>query len=201
MNALAAPAVPRTPPSRLSLDEQREEFARNRFLAMPIAGMIAWAVVGIGGLVLPPAGQVWTLWLATGSIFGLGLLIAKLTGEDLLGRTRPKNEFDGLFMSAVFGAWLVFAIVVPFLQADYTSLPLTMGILAGLMWMPFSWIIRHWVGYFHAVTRTLGLVVAWYLWPDHRFVVLPAIIVAVYAVTLVVLARRKRALPALAAYA
>jgi hypothetical protein len=95
----------------------------------------------------------------------------------------------------------VFAIVVPFVQADYTSLPLTMGILAGLMWMPFSWIIRHWVGYFHAVTRTAGLVVAWYLFPDHRFVVLPAIIVAVYAATLVVLARRKRALPALAAYA
>ena len=185
----------------LTLDQQREEFAQARFLAMPLAGMIAWAIVGIGGLVLPPAWQVWTLWLATGSIFGLGLLVARLTGEDLLGKTRPKNEFDGLFMASVFGAWLVFAIVVPFVQADYTSLPLTMGILAGLMWMPFSWIIRHWVGYFHAVTRTLGLVVAWYLFPDHRFVVLPAIIVAVYAATLVVLARRKRALPALAAYA
>lgn len=185
----------------LTLDQQREEFAQARFLAMPTAGMIAWAVVGFGGAFLSPQGQVWTLWIATGSIFGLGLLIARLTGEDLLGRTRPKNEFDGLFMSAVSGAWLVFAIVVPFVQADHTSLPLTMGILAGLMWMPFSWIIRHWVGYFHAMARTLGLVVAWYLWPDHRFVVLPAIIVAVYAVTLVVLARRMRALPALPAYA
>jgi hypothetical protein len=180
----------------LTLDEQREEFARGRFLAMPIAGLLAWAVVGVGGMFLPPAGQVWTLWLATGSIFGLGLLIARFTGEDLLGRTRPKNEFDGLFMSAVVGAWLVFAIAVPFLKADYTSLPLTMGILAGLMWMPFSWIIRHWVGYFHAITRTIALVVAWYLFPEHRFVVLPAIIVAVYAATLVVLVRRPRALPA-----
>jgi ethanolamine transporter EutH len=182
----------------LTLDQQREQFAQGRFLAMPTAGMIAWAVVGLGGALLPPAWQVWTLWLATGSIFGLGLLVARLTGEDLLGRTRPKNEFDGLFMSSVVGAWLVFAIVVPFVQADYTSLPLTMGILAGLMWMPFSWIIRHWVGYFHAIARTLGLVVAWYLWPDHRFTVLPAIIVAVYAITLVVLARRRRALPTLA---
>jgi len=182
----------------LTLDEQREEFARGRFLAMPTAGMLAWAVVGVGGLCLPPSLQVWLLWLATGSIFGLGLLVARYTGEDLLGKTRPRNEFDRLFMSAVAGAWLVFAIVVPFVQADYTSLPLTMGILAGLMWMPFSWIIRHWIGYFHAVARTLGLVLAWYLWPDARFVVLPAIIVAVYAVTLVVLARRPRSLPVLA---
>ena len=42
---------------------------------------------------------------------------------------------------------------------------------------------------------------AWYLWPDQRFVVLPAIIVAVYVVTLVVLVRRPRRLPALAAFA
>src|SRR5688572_23175278 len=123
----------------LTLDQQREEFAQARFLAMPLAGMIAWTIVGIGGLVLSPAAQVWTLWLATGSIFGLGLLIARLTGENLLGRTRPKNEFVGLFMAGVFGAWVVFAIVVPFVQADHASMPLTMGILAGLMWMPSSW--------------------------------------------------------------
>jgi hypothetical protein len=184
-----------------SLEQQREQFAQAPFLAMPIAGMLAWAVVGVCGATLPPAWQVWSLYLATGSIFGLGLLVARFTGEDLLGRTRPNNEFDRLFMASVVSAWLVFAIAVPFVQADYTSLPLTVGILAGLMWLPFSWIIRHWVGYFHGIARTAALVVAWYLFPDHRFVVLPAIIVAVYAVTLVVLARRPRRLPALAAFA
>jgi hypothetical protein len=184
-----------------SLEQQREQFAQAPFLAMPIAGMLAWAVVGVCGATLPPAWQVWSLYLATGSIFGLGLLVTRFTGEDLLGRTRPNNEFDRLFMASVVSAWLVFAIAVPFVQADYTSLPLTVGILAGLMWLPFSWIIRHWVGYYHVIARTAALVVAWYLFPDHRFVVLPAIIVAVYAVTLVVLARRPRRLPALAAFA
>jgi hypothetical protein len=181
-----------------SLEQQREEFARAPFLAMPIAGMLAWVVVGICGAILPPAGQVWALYLATGSIFGLGLGIARFTGEDLLGKRRPGNEFDRLFMASVGSAWLVFAIAVPFVQADYTSLPLTVGILAGLMWLPFSWIIRHWVGYLHGIARTIALVVAWYLWPDQRFVVLPAIIVAIYLFTLVVLARRPRRLPALA---
>jgi hypothetical protein len=193
MDAIALPAATPVPAAR-PLDEQREEFIRNRFMAMPIAGTIAWIVVGICGATLPPAWQVWSLYLATGSIFGLGVLIAPLLGEDLLGKTRPKNEFDGLFMAGVVGAWLVFAIAVPFVQADYTSLPLTVGILAGLMWMPFSWIVRHWIGYFHAIARTLALVVAWYLFPEHRFVVLPTVIVAVYVVTLVVLQRRWTAL-------
>jgi hypothetical protein len=181
-----------------SLEQQREEFARSKFLAMPLAGTLAWGLVGLASPFLSPQWQVWLLFLATGSIFGLGVLISRFTGEDLLGRTRPKNEFDSLFMAAVVGAWLVFAIAIPFLQADHTSLPLTVGILAGLMWLPFSWIIRHWIGWFHGIARTLLLVVAWYLFPEQRFVVLPAIIVAIYAITIVVLLRRPRELPALA---
>ena len=183
---------------RPTLEQQREEFAKGRFLAMPLAGTLAWGAIGLASPFLSPAGQVWFLYIATGCIFGLGVLISKFTGEDLLGRTRPKNEFDSLFMASVVSAWLVFAIAIPFVQADYTSLPLTVGILAGLMWLPFSWIIRHWIGWFHGIARTLLLVVAWYLFPEQRFTVLPAIIVAIYAITLVVLLRRPRALPVLA---
>ncbi len=175
-----------------SLDEQRLEFARNRFLAMPIAGTIAWTVIGVAGALLPLATAVWVLFIATGSIFGLGLAVARLTGEDLLGRTRPKNAFDQLFISTVMMAWLVFAIAIPFFRVEPTSLPLSVGILAGLMWLPFSWMIQHWIGTFHAVARTVLIVVAWYAFPDDRFAAVSAVIVAVYLVTIVVLARRRR---------
>jgi len=181
--------------SHASLEQQREDFANRPFLAMPTAGLIAWLAVAIAGATLPPAGQVWALYIATGSIFGIGVLIAPLFGEDLLGRHRPRNEFDGLFMSTVVSAWLVFAIAIPFVQRDHTSLPLTVGILAGLMWLPFSWIIRHWIGVFHGIVRTLALLAAWYLFPTGRFVVLPLVIVAMYVITLAVLARRARTLP------
>ncbi len=184
-----------------SLDQQREEFAQRPFLAMPVAGLIAWAAIGFGSAWLSPVGQTWLVYIATGSIFGIGILVAPLFGEDLLGRHRPKNEFDSLFLATVVSAWLVFAIATPFVQRDYTSLPLTVGILAGLMWLPFSWIIRHWIGWFHGIVRTLALVIAWYAWPEHRFQVLPAIIVIIYIITLLVLVRRRRGLPMQAATA
>jgi ethanolamine transporter EutH len=95
-------------------------------------------------------------------------------------------------MRTVVMAWLVFAIVIPFFRIEPTSLPLTVGILAGLMWLPFGWIINHWVGTFHAVTRTVLCLVAWYAFPDRRFVVIPAVIVATYLVTIVALVRRPR---------
>ena len=50
-----------------SLDEQRNEYKQRRFLAMPIAGTIAWLIVGIAGATLSEVLKVWVLYGATGS--------------------------------------------------------------------------------------------------------------------------------------
>ena len=175
-----------------SLEEQRLEFARRRGLAFPLAGLIAWTVVGIGGATLPPILEVWLLFIVTGSIAYFGMFISRFTGENLLDRTRPKNVFDGLFLHTVGMCLLVYAIAIPFFLKDYTSLPLTVGILSGLMWVPLSWILQHWIGLFHAITRTLLVVAAWYVFPHARFVAVPAVIVGIYLITIFVLERRWR---------
>ncbi len=177
-----------------SLDEDKREFASRRFLAMPLAGTIAWTVVGIGGASLSPFAATLLLFFATGSIVYLGLFLSRFTGEDFLDKSRPKNAFDSLFFHTVAQALLVFAIAIPFFLIDYSSLPLSVGILTGLMWLPLSWLIGHWVGIFHALTRTLAVVGAWYLWPEARLVAIPMVIVLIYAVTIVILERRWREL-------
>ena len=179
-------------PVRRTLDEQRREFAQRRGIAMPLAGMIAWAIVGVAGAFLPPVLKVWVLFGATGSILFLGIFLSRFTGEDFLDRHRPKNVFDNLFLHTVAMAVLVYAIAIPFFQEDYTSLPLSVGILSGLMWLSLSWIIEHWVGIFHTLARTALIVAVWYLFPLARFVAIPAVIVAVYAVTIIVLEMRWR---------
>jgi len=159
---------------------------------MPVAGLIAWAIIGVAGVLLSPAAQVMVLWIATGSIFYLGAFFSRFTGENFLARKRPKNVFDRLFLHTVVMSLLVYAIAVPFFRADYTSVPLSVGILSGLMWVPFGWIIQHWIGVFHGVARTVLLTASWYLFPEARFVVLPAVIVILYAVTIIVLEMRWR---------
>jgi hypothetical protein len=179
-----------------SLDEQRREFTKRRLVAMPMAGAIAWTAVGIAGFMLPPYPAAIALFIATGSIVYLGMFLSRFTGEHFLDKTRPKNAFDSLFFHAVAMSVLVYAIAIPFFLADYTSLPLTVGILTGLMWLPLSWIIRHWIGIFHAVARTAAIVAAWYVFPARRFVVIPIVIVVTYAITIVVLERRWRSVQA-----
>ncbi|XWN37246.1 MAG: hypothetical protein ROO71_14985 [Balneola sp.] len=177
-----------------TLEEERQEFANGKFLATPLAGIIAWVVIGISGIFFSDLVTVWVLFIATGSIVYLGLFISKFTGEDFLDKSKPKNEFDKLFLFTVAQAALVYAIAIPFFLIDYTSLPMTVGILTGTMWLPFSWIIKHWVGIFHAISRTISVLALWYLLPDLRFVAIPFAIVAVYLVTLLILNKKKNKL-------
>jgi hypothetical protein len=180
-----------TTQSSRSLEEQRIEFSQSRFLAMPIAGTIAWTIIGIASAFVQVELAAWILFICTGMIFLLGLLIARLLGEDLIGKTQ--NEFDRLFFITVQMSWLVFSIAIPFFLIEPTSLPLSVGILAGLMWLPFSWIIQHWIGAFHAFARTALVTIAWFVFPDLRFVVIPLVIVVIYLITIYVLATRTRA--------
>lgn len=188
------------PETKRSLEEQRREFASRKFLATPLAGLIIWLIIGIAGLTLPDRITVWILFIGTGSIVYLGMFISKFTGENFLDKNKPKNEFDQLFLFTVGQAVLVYSIAIPFFMVDYTSLPMTVGIMSGLMWLPFSWIIRHWVGVFHVVSRTVSVLLLWYMLPEYRFVTIPFAIVLIYITTIVILNTRRENSVAAEAY-
>jgi len=97
-----------------TLEQQRIEFSNRKFLATPLAGIIAWLITGISGLIFPDKITVWVLFIATGGIVYLGLFISKFTGEDFLDKSKPKNVFDNLFLFTVGQAVLVYAIAIPF---------------------------------------------------------------------------------------
>ncbi|MDR0781296.1 MAG: hypothetical protein LBF16_11490 [Pseudomonadales bacterium] len=180
--------------SARTLEEQREEFTQRRLIATPLAGLCAWTIVAVGSLFLPPVAISLLLFGATGSIIYLALFISRFTGENFLAKDRPRNTFDALFFYTMAMAVLVYAIAIPFFLRDYTSLPLTVGILTGLMWLPTTWIIGHWVGVAHAVGRTAAIVVAWYLFPEHRFTAVSLVIILAYVLTIPVLELRWRRL-------
>lgn len=174
-----------------TLEQQRIEFSNRKFIATPLAGLIAWLITGISGLAFPDRITVWVLFITTGSIAYLALFISKFTGEHFLDKKKPKNVFDKLFFFTVAQAVLIYAIAIPFFILDYSSLPLTVGILTGAMWLPFSWIIKHWVGIFHALVRTAIVLILWYVLPEYRFETIPFAIVGIYIVTLLILKNRK----------
>lgn len=175
-----------------TLEQQRIEFINQKFLATPLAGLIIWTIIGLIGIIFSDFIAVWSIFIGTGSIVYLALFLSKFTGENFLDKSKPKNEFDTLFLSTAGQAILVYSIAIPFFLIDYSSLPMTVGILTGLMWLPFSWIIKHWVGIFHTLTRTITVLTLWYLLPEYRFIAIPFAIVLIYIITLVILKNRKK---------
>ena len=134
-----------------------------------------------------------TLFIATGSIVDLGLLLSRFTGEHFTDGTRPPNAFDARFFLTVGMSPMGFAVAIPCFLVDYTSLPRSVDVLAGLMWPPVSWIIRHWGGNVRTVARAALVTASKYIFPTQRFAVNPAVIVATFAGTIVALECRCRA--------
>jgi hypothetical protein len=130
------------------------------------------------------------VYLATGAIVYLGMALSRLTGESFFRRDR--NAFDRLLLVGLATPQLVFAIAIPFAMVEPRAVTLGVGIFSGLGWTTFSWITQHWIGYFHAVVRTLLVLAGWLLFPAHHFQVVPAIIVLMYAITIPVLEQRWR---------
>jgi len=178
--------------TNLTLEQQRILFKQRRFIAMPMAGLIVWAAIGASAPFLTNAATTWLLYLGTGAIFYLGAGLSYLTGERFFSKDRQNTAFDTLFFVGMAMSLLVFGIALPVASIAPATLPLSIGILTGLMWMPLSWAIEHWVGYFHTLARTLGIVLAWYLFPDARIEAISTVIVVIYVVSLIVLERRYR---------
>ena len=172
-----------------TLAELRADFLRsgNRFLAMPSAGAVAWLAAGCFGVMLPEGRSDVALAICCALITPLAFVFARFFDEELVGGA---NDLGRLMGRSMLLTNLFWAVAVPFWWLDHSSLPLTAGIILGLQWIVLGWIIQHWIGLAHAVTRTLLVVAAWCLFPEHRFVAVPAVIVALYALAIVVLANR-----------
>ncbi|WP_374438636.1 hypothetical protein [Inhella sp.] len=174
----------------MNLDQELQAFQRRRFLAMPLAGTLAWLGVAVAGQLLAPRWHLLSVYVLTGLIAYLGMGLSKLTGEDFMSKENQRNRFNRLFMLCVGQALLAYAIAIPFAIVKPESAVFMVGMLTGFMWLPSAWLIGHWVCAFHAIARTLLILAAWFLAPEQGMVWVPATVLAMYAFTIATLERR-----------
>lgn len=108
--------------------------------------------------------------------------------EELLTNPNPLAKLMGICVLMVNLLW---ALHIPLLMKAPLFVPLSVGIALGLHWTVYPWIIRHPLGYVHAVVRTLALVAVWFLFPEHVVAACALVVVLVYCVTLLQMATRR----------
>src|ERR1035437_8917542 len=159
----------------------------NRSLSMPLAGAFVWLAIAVFGWLLPENRAAVAMLFGTGLIFPVALLIAKFRRENLTGRLNPLSRLMGMTVLMVNLLW---AVHLPLLLGAPRFFPLSLGIGLGIHWIVYSWIIQHPVGLIHAMLRTGLVVTAWSAFPNGRMLAIPAVIVMVYLISLVMMARR-----------
>src|ERR1019366_182505 len=167
----------------------------NRSLSVPLAGAFVWLVIAVFGCLLPENRAIVVMLFGTGLIFPVALLIARFRRENLTDRLNPLSRLMGMSVLMVNLLW---AVHLPLLLGAPRFFPLSLGIGLGIHWIVYSWIIQHPVGLIHAILRTGLIVTAWSVFPTHRLIAVPIMIVIVYMVSLVWMSSRSIDAPVLA---
>tara|TARA_R110002073_G_scaffold206993_1_gene366932 strand:+ start:272 stop:853 length:582 start_codon:yes stop_codon:yes gene_type:complete len=167
----------------MTLDELRVDFERtsNRSMSMPIAGAIAWSVVAILSVMLEFHFALVATFICTGMIFLVAIGIGKIRSEEVLSNKNPMAKLMGM---CAFMVNLLWAVHIPLFLYAPQFVPLSLGISIGLHWIVYSWIIQHPLGIIHAVLRTILIVLAWFVFAEHRPTSISLVIVFVYLLTL-----------------
>ena len=163
----------------MTLENYRRDFeaATNRSVSMPLAGIIVWLCVGLVSLQFPFSTSIFILLFATGAIFPVALLIAKIRGEALTSSVNPLSKLMGFCVLMVNLLW---AIHLPLVFRAPEFVPLSLGVGLGLHWIVYSWIINHPLGIVHALLRTLLVLLAWYVFPEHSIFAISIAVVVAY---------------------
>ncbi len=167
----------------MTLDDYRKDFelSSNRSVSMPIAGAFIWASIALLSTLLNENIAIYVLLFATGTIFPVALVIAKLRNENVVSSPNPFAKLMGLCIIMVNLLWVVH---IPLLLNVPELVPLSLGVALGLHWVVYSWIVQHPVGLIHAVLRSILIVAVWYLFPSNRLFAISSAIVLVYLVSI-----------------
>ena len=173
-----------------TLAQLRQEFEQNsnRAVSLPIAGAIVWCGVGFASLFTSTYLSTLILLFATGTIFPLGLLIAKTRQEHLTSSENPLARLMGMGVMMVNLLW---ALHIPLMLKAPEMVPLSVGIGLGVHWVLYSWIVNHPVGIIHATMRTGLILLVWFISPPHMLAMISLAVVVSYAVSIFLMMNRK----------
>ena len=122
--------------SDATLNELQEQFRSGSTNAMPLAGMIVWATLGISALfVAPPILSNLALYVMA-AILPLAFVIDKARGRNLFAG--GEDPLTKLFLTSIIGIALSVPLVVIGVSGseNYTLMVLGMAVLAGVVWIP-----------------------------------------------------------------
>lgn len=158
---------------------------------IPLAGVVYWIALGIAGYRLEPNDWILAAFFASGMIFPVALLFAKLLRNDFM---KDRTATGDVLLPAFVSMLIFWPIAFAAYGTAPQLVPLVLAIGMSHHWPVIGWSYGK-TGLYsaHALVRAAGALLIWAWLPDGRFTLLPFFVAAVYAATVVaILAAAKR---------
>jgi hypothetical protein len=152
---------------------------------IPLAGAVYWGMLALLGYWLDLAHWATVAFYASGAIFPLALLFARIFKNPFM---TERTAVSSVLVPAFISMLLFWAIVVAAAQEGATLLPLILAIGLSLHWPVIGWSYGRTVIFSaHAIVRTLATLMIWLYYPEHRLTWLPLAVAIIYLVTVAII--------------
>ncbi len=127
--------------SGMNLVELQRRYVADSTDAMPLAGTICWAALAIAAYLLRDALPSWAILVAPAAPLPLAWMIDKLRKRATVFDGDTNHPMTSLFMTfiAVIGVMIFFVIFAARAADSLAVLALGVGLLSGLIWVPYGW--------------------------------------------------------------
>lgn len=179
------------PDEASSPHDLRAAFLQSSTTSMPLAGLVAWAALGVAALVLTPRVTGMLALYIMALILPLAFALDRLQGRNLFAGGRD-NPLLQLFLTSIAAVGVTVPLVVIGARSAHEPVLVVLGmaILAGVIWIPYGWAVGDPAGLRHALARAAGAYAAFALAPTAlRASAICAVVVLAYAYSLVAMKR------------
>lgn len=150
---------------------------------IPLAGAVYWALLGFLGFSMDLESWVAIALPASGAIFPLALLFAKIFNCQFM---KDKSAIDDVLLPAFIGMLLFWPMLVVAAKTSPTMVPLILAIGMSIHWPVIGWSYgRTSIFSGHAIIRAFACTFIALSFPEHVLSWMPLSVAAVYLLTIV----------------
>lgn len=171
---------------QLLKEEKRNFLIRaNGGISLPAAGALYWLALGLAGFYLDQSHWTYAALFGSGLIFPLGLLLSKPLKANLM----VQSPLGSLFFPAFMSMFLSYPVSMTAAYYNVSIAPLAFSIGMSLHWPVIGWMYGSRICYVHALARAILVTACWFVFPDHRFTLIPFVVATLYLMTVAGLSR------------
>lgn len=151
-----------------TLTELRRSYLAGSTDAMPIAGLLCWAILSAVAFIMGSALPYWAILIAPAAPLPVSIMIDKLRKRPPAVEGSAKHPMTQLFMRfiSVIGVMVFFVIVAARGSESLVILALGVGLLSGVIWVPHGWAADDPAGFIQFILRAALCFAAYMLVPN-----------------------------------